>query len=260
MSRYSYIESDLDIDSGLEGTHSAPLQSSELTPNDTESSFTVDSYDEPHVVSFDGTEGDFEQSQGEPNVEAESDSESYSQYTQEEAEDIQGFFSSVATEYGEHGAISEDTYQELQDMGLPAEVIDTYFTGLEFLEQKFLEETASSVGGVDNMQMLLNWAGKTFTDHEMNSFNHTIETGSQADVQLAFSGLLSQYEQREGSISNLALMGGTGSQPASTYSNRSQWLKDTSDPRYNSDQRYREKVERKFLASIGTMDMSSESF
>ena len=115
------------------------------------------------------------------------------------------------------------------------------------LTQQNIDEVRSVVGGKEQYNNLISWAGKNLAKSEVKSFDELLDSGNLGAIKLAVSGLQAQYDNANGYEGRML----TGKPPKSsgdTFRSQAEVIQAMSDPRYEKDPAYRqdliEKLER----------------
>jgi small-conductance mechanosensitive channel len=157
-------------------------------------------------------------------------------------------YNKFANEYAEKGELSSESYTELQSKGMSTEMVNSWIQGQEAISNKLTETAYNSVGGEEQYQNLIKWAGEILPQNEIDSFNRALESPNNQDSLFAIKSLNAQYQLANGSSPNL-LQGSTGGSGAEAYTSLIQMSEAMRDPRYNSDPAFREEVTRKLESS-----------
>lgn len=170
---------------------------------------------------------------------------------QEEIEEESGLnFDMVTQELAENGELSDETYEKFEDAGIPREILDTHVAGLEALAREQTRRMAEVAGGTENLQAVLEWAGRNLSDEQINSYNRALEENRTGDAELALRGIVQQYQESEGVEPSLVRGEGsprsTGVQP---FKSSTEVTEAMSDPRYKTDPAYRQKVADRLAVS-----------
>ena len=162
----------------------------------------------------------------------------------EASEGMDKFYS----EYQEQGSLTEQSYEELNKMGLDKSLVDNYIAGQEAIANNDVQTIHNTVGGADNYNKLIEYAKTNLNDAEQNAFNETLETGSIEQVKFAVQGIASRAginsEQPQTMID-----GDTIGSVSDTFESSAQVISAMNDPRYANDPAYRKKVEDKIARS-----------
>jgi hypothetical protein len=107
-----------------------------------------------------------------------------------------------------------------------------------------------SVGGVDEYQNMLQWAGQNLSEQEINLYDAAMDRGDPLTMFFAAQALNSRYQDAVGYDGEML----TGSAPRNTgdvFRSQAELVAAMSDPRYDKDPAYRmdisEKLERSNL-------------
>jgi hypothetical protein len=107
-----------------------------------------------------------------------------------------------------------------------------------------------SVGGVDEYQNMLQWAGQNLSEQEINLYDAAMDRGDPLTMFFAAQALNSRYQDAVGYDGEML----TGSAPRNTgnaFRSQAELIAAMSDPRYDKDPAYRmdisEKLERSNL-------------
>jgi hypothetical protein len=157
-------------------------------------------------------------------------------------------FAKYATEYAQQGELSDDSYNELAQGGMTAEVVDTWIAGQSAIANQITERAYESVGGQKEYNDLIEWAKTTLPENEIDAFNRAIENPNTDDVLFAIKSLQARKTIEVGETPTL-LQGDTGGKGISTYKSVNQLTKAMNDPRYQNDPAYRDEVTQKLSQS-----------
>ena len=155
--------------------------------------------------------------------------------------------------FEESGQLSDEHYQELEDFGLPRQVVDDYIAGRVASTQQqgaqFVADTLTQAG-VDHQQFeaVSSWARQSLAAEDRTAYNKAVQSGDPQIAAMAVKMLNEQFVAANGRDPALT----TGSnQPSSgdVYESKAQALTDVTDPRYTNDPAFRKKVEEKVSRS-----------
>ncbi len=168
------------------------------------------------------------------------------------------FLNAAAAEFGQNGELSEETMNSLVDMSsedLIAAYIETQANqqsaGVELNEAQ-VRSIYDSVGGEEQYDALVGWAGENLADESIAGFDALVESGNEAAIQLAVAGLYSMYEAQNGSEGQMI----TGKAPSTNgdrFRSQAEVVAAMSDSRYDSDPAYRQEI-------IEKLDRSEDFF
>ena len=106
--------------------------------------------------------------------------------------------------------------------------------------QSQINQIHNSVGGENQYQKLMQWAGQNLPEGEVNAFDGLINTGNVDAIQLGVQALRSKYEEANGYEGRM--LTGKAAQSGDVYRSQAQLVQAMSDPRYDSDPAYRQDV------------------
>lgn len=173
-------------------------------------------------------------------------SPSETQATEEAREAVENSgldFNSMQTEFAENGELSEDTYKDLENRGIPKEMVDAYVEGQKAKATEYSNELFEFAGGEESYKGMLEWASDNMADSEIDAFNDSISSGNTSQARLAIDGLVSRYRDNGGF--EPSLVGGKASASVDTYNSWAQVTKDMGTPEYKKDPAFRQAVEKK---------------
>ena len=156
-------------------------------------------------------------------------------------------------EYAANGTLSEDSYKELADNGIPREIVDAYIDGRKAVEAHnagLTEETVrtlmNEVGGEQPFRRMAAWAHQNYSEQDKADYQAAIDSGSPALARLALATLKAKYEAAYGAAPSL--VDGTPAPSSPAYRSKAEMVQAMRDPRYKTDPAYRAEVERKVAA------------
>lgn len=161
-----------------------------------------------------------------------------------------------STEFFEKGELSNESYEELKNLGISKDIVDQYIEGYKLTETKQVEEFTNKVtediGGVNEYNKMTQWASENLAKEQIDSFNNSISNATAEQAKFIVQGLYSQYSSNNNTQTknepNL-LQGNTNIQTNKGYSNRKDMARRTQDPRYGNDMNYTRQIQNKILAT-----------
>lgn len=150
----------------------------------------------------------------------------------------------LTAEFVESGTLSEETLEHLEELGIPREVAEVHMAGLHAQAELTQMKAAQSVGGDENFQAILQWAGEALPEKEVDTINKLVSEGDFDGYLLALQGVKAKYEAAYGSITGDELQGDAVS-IADVYASQEEMKADMRDPRYAKDEAFRASVAAK---------------
>lgn len=141
-----------------------------------------------------------------------------------------------SAEFVEHGKLSDDTYKELSDRGIPKEMVDAYISGLEAQGKLYSSQVIQLAGGDTQYDAMVTWAASNLNEGEKTRFNNALDSGDLTQVQPLIEALRARYERSEGTHSRKTVEGSEGKSGGNTqgYESAQQMQADMRDPRYQA--------------------------
>lgn len=158
-------------------------------------------------------------------------------------------FSKYSEEWADKGELSEGSFKELAEMGIPKEVVSRYIEGVEAVQNRQVSEVFTSVGGEENYKAMVEWAANNLAQEEVDAYDNLVTGNDVTSVRLAAKGLWAQYVAQNGKAPKL--IGGSQSMSgsASPFRSTSEVVAAMSDTRYANDPAYRRDVEKRLEIS-----------
>jgi len=161
------------------------------------------------------------------------------------AEDFQRY----SEEFNEKGELSEDTYKELQEKyNLPKEVVDQYIETSKAAAQAVTHAGFAAVGGQEEYVKITEWAKANLSPEEIQEFNSKVSTTDVSAAVEAVTSLKAKYVEAKGEEPNL-VEGQGNARGVVGYRSRAEMSRDMRDPRYKTDEAFRQEVQRKIQLS-----------
>tara|TARA_Y100001963_G_scaffold2431_1_gene3285 strand:- start:42 stop:866 length:825 start_codon:yes stop_codon:yes gene_type:complete len=113
--------------------------------------------------------------------------------------------------------------------------------GSEDLTQRQINEVQDVVGGKDNYDSLVAWAGKNLSSTDVESFDNLLGSGNLGAIKLAVSGLQAQYDNANGYEGRM-LSGKPPKTSGDVFRSQAEVVQAMSDPRYERDPAYRQDI------------------
>jgi hypothetical protein len=145
------------------------------------------------------------------------------------------------------GQLSEETYQKLEQIGLPRDLVDSYAAGQQALMQSEESEIKGVAGG--QYDQMAEWANEHLPSEEIDAFDEAVTGGTVQQAKLAVQGLYARYQNATGAQPKLTQgsVTGTSTMP---FKSMQELARAQADPRYRSgDKAYHEEIDRRLAVS-----------
>ena len=188
---------------------------------------------------------ELQQKLSEPKEETE---EVASEETPQDNIDSSDVVTKATLEFDEKGELSEDTFAALEKAGLPKDYVEAYIAGQQALVERNAVDLYNSIGGEEEYDGMIQWAGETLTEGEVDTFNELVINGTPEQQRLAIKGLHAQYRGSTGSGPALK-QGTTSGNSVKPFSSTKELQRAMSDRRYSEVPSYRQEVEKRLSVS-----------
>ena len=151
--------------------------------------------------------------------------------------------------YANEGQLSPDTIEQFKEMS-SSDLVNAYIAiqennpnqggYSEDLTDAEMNQVYNSAGGEAEYNRLTEWAADNLTERKLDAFNSMIDQGNATAIQIAVSGLRSEYEAQEGYEGRM--LTGKAARAVDGFRSQAEVVRAMSDPRYDSDPAYRQDV------------------
>lgn len=158
----------------------------------------------------------------------------------------------VSVEYNTQGGLSEATYSKLAEAGYPKDMVDIYIEGLTARYTTIETEAKKVAGGDDGYGEMIDWAIGNLSPEEQAAYDKAVNSGDRHRVLQAVKALKADYERAiaaDRSEEPEAVVTAKGKTSGNVYSHQDEWLADLADPRYDSNEAFRQQVMAKLARS-----------
>ena len=104
-----------------------------------------------------------------------------------------------------------------------------------------VNQIKNAAGGDQAYANIINWAKGSLPQDQLNAFNEVVNTGSVQAIQLAVSGLKSQYDNANG-VEGRLVTGKAAPNNGDVFRSQAELVRAMNDPRYDNDPAYRQDV------------------
>lgn len=163
-------------------------------------------------------------------------------------------FNKLAEEYLTQGKLSEESYKKLEEKGIPKQVVDGYAEGIRMKQEAYSQQIYQAAGGTEQFQQLAEWAAENLEQTEKDTLNGLLASGNLSQAKLAVEMLQTKYAKAAPAAPQMVTPKST--LPAETYdryNSKAEFLLALRDPRYGTDEHYRNQVLAKLGRSQGVI-------
>ena len=159
--------------------------------------------------------------------------------------------------YANDGQLSEETIESFSQMS-SQDLVNAYLEiqannpqaptqGVELSEAQ-VNSVQNACGGEANYNAVVDWAASNLTDDAINAFDSVVDSGNPMAISIAFKGLQNEYNEANGYEGRM-LQGRAASSAGETFRSQAELVSAMADPRYDTDEAYRDDVLRKLDSS-----------
>lgn len=157
-------------------------------------------------------------------------------------------------EYNSTGDVSEENREKIAEglkkvLGENARsIVDDFIEARKVVHQNDQKLFMDSAGGAENYAQMTQWAAQSLPKEQVEAYNRTVQSGDRHATLLAIEGLKAKFEAANGKAPRL-LTGGGGYSSEPAFKSTAEMVTAMNDPRYKTDQAYRDQVARRLAAS-----------
>jgi hypothetical protein len=152
-------------------------------------------------------------------------------------------FDKFSQEFADGGALSEDSFAELEQMGYPKAMVETYIQGMQSTQEADANTVMAVAGGEDGYKDLTDWARDNMAANELEVYNTMVANGTD-NAKMAVEWMMSKREAAGDTEPNL-VSGKAQAASKDEFRSTAQVVAAMKDPRYGKDAAYTKDVEQK---------------
>lgn len=152
-------------------------------------------------------------------------------------------FDKFSQQFADDGALSDESFSELEGMGYPREMVETYINGMQSAQTADTDAVMSVAGGTEGYQELTEWAKTNMETNELELYNNMVGTGTD-NAKMAVEWLMSKREAA-GGVEPTLLSGKSAAPAKDEFRSTAEVVAAMKDARYGKDSAYTKDVEEK---------------
>jgi len=152
--------------------------------------------------------------------------------------------------YANDGTLSEETIERFSEMS-STDLVNAYLEiqannpqapqqAVEMSEAQ-VNSVQNAAGGEANYNRVIDWASSNLPDNQIDAFDSVVDSGNPAAIGIAFQGLQRQYDESNGYEGRM-LQGKAASSAGATFRSQAELVAAMGDPRYDTDEAYRNDI------------------
>tara|TARA_A100000164_G_scaffold8524_1_gene7316 strand:- start:632 stop:1432 length:801 start_codon:yes stop_codon:yes gene_type:complete len=152
--------------------------------------------------------------------------------------------------YANDGTLSDETierFTEMSSQDLVAAYLDIQANNPQATQQSVelseaqVNSVQNSAGGEANYNRIVEWAASNLPDAQIDAFDSVVDSGNPAAIGIAFQGLQSQYNDANGYEGRM-IQGRAPSSSGQVFRSQAELVAAMGDPRYDTDEAYRNDI------------------
>ena len=152
--------------------------------------------------------------------------------------------------YANDGTLSEETIERFSEMS-STDLVNAYLEiqannpqapqqAVEMSEAQ-VNSVQNAAGGEANYNRVIEWAASNLPNAQVDAFDSVVDSGNPAAIGIAFQGLQRQYDESNGYEGRM-LQGKAASSAGETFRSQAELVAAMGDPRYDTDEAYRNDI------------------
>lgn len=154
-----------------------------------------------------------------------------------------------AAEFEKEGKLSDESYKELEKLGIDRVFVDNYIAGVQAVVSQRQTELQQAVGGAEAYEQMMAWGAANLTKAEQDAYDAALSTGDMDKIKAAAAAIHKKFTDANGQNPQVVVEGGTAKSTSGGYASRAELTRDQQDPRYATDPVFRDQVMKRALAS-----------
>lgn len=167
----------------------------------------------------------------------------------EDLENVGVDYDSLSAEFWENGDLSQDSYEALEQAGIPRDLVDSYIEGQLNMVEGQRGSIMDEVGGSEGYSELTTWAADNLEDGEIDYFNSVMDSNDFQAIKMTVRAVAARRDAAEGVEPSRNLSGGLQGGGGGAYDSVQQLMTDMQNPAYENDSAFRAQVEAKLARS-----------
>lgn len=156
-------------------------------------------------------------------------------------------FDKFSTEFAEKGQLTDESFSELEKMGYPREMVETYIKGMQSAQTADADAVMSVAGGTEGYKELTDWARSNVDAKELALYNQMVATSTD-NAKMAVEWLMSKREAA-GDVEPKLISGKAAAAAKDEFRSTAEVVAAMKDTRYGKDPAYTKDVEQKLARS-----------
>lgn len=152
--------------------------------------------------------------------------------------------------YANDGTLSDETierFTEMSSQDLVAAYLEIQANNPQATQQAVemseaqVNSVQNSAGGEANYNRIIQWASSNLPNNQIDAFDSVVDSGNPAAINIAFQGLQAQYNEANGYEGRM-LQGRAPKSSGEIFRSQAELVAAMGDPRYDTDEAYRNDI------------------
>ena len=159
--------------------------------------------------------------------------------------------------YGNENTLSPETIEKFSEMS-STDLVNAYVQSIQnnpaeqqqevYIPYAQVNQIQNSVGGEKQYTNIVSWAANNLPEKQVLAYDNLVASGNVEAINLALAGLKAQYDDAFGSEGR-TLQGRSPRNSEGVFKSQAELISAMNDPRYDTDEAYRDEVIDKLNAS-----------
>lgn len=152
-------------------------------------------------------------------------------------------------EFATTGALSEDSYKELEKFGFSKRDVDIYLNGQVEIARNFTKSLFEMVGGEESYNELVQWSSTNLDKTTIERYNEAVKTNDRETIK-SIVEFAKFKKEVAGQQKPVRLNGDAVTTNAfAPFKSKVEWQRAQTNPNYGRDMKYTNMVDNRYLAS-----------
>ena len=152
-------------------------------------------------------------------------------------------------ESSEEEVVEETGKEEVEETGEEEEVEEEEEVTPYMMTEESIEVLMQTAGGQEQYDQMISWASDSFSQQEIEMYDHVMDSGDAAAAMFAVQALKNAYRNATGVDGELLTGSSAPPDPSNNFRSQAEVMAAMNDPRYDNDPAYRQDVFNKLERS-----------
>ena len=154
----------------------------------------------------------------------------------------------ASAEWAESGALSDNTFANLEKVGLSRDMVETYIAGQQAIISNLQQAAYEPFNGTEGYEAAANWAAENLSEAEIKALDVQLTSTNPDIVKQGAKALAAAYEANA-DVEPSAVRGAGNVTTGGRYNSSSEMMRDMNSRRYKTDGAFRKEVMEKLARS-----------